>query len=62
MLSVRIPHYSAETLTKWFKSDTPGFTAKVLEYFTDRTALVLEIIDEAQIVTKNAFVPLQSAR
>ncbi|KAG8906210.1 DNA polymerase zeta [Tulasnella sp. 403] len=54
VLHRRIPHYSPETLTKWFRSDAPLNTARVLRYFGDRTAMVLEILDETQVVTKSA--------
>ncbi|KAG8995718.1 DNA polymerase zeta [Tulasnella sp. JGI-2019a] len=54
LLHRRIPEYSTETLTRWFNSDTPGVTARVLDHFIDRTTMVLEILDEAQVVTKNA--------
>lgn len=50
----RIPQYSTETLTEWYKSDVPEHTSRVLRYLTDRTTIVLEILDEAQVVTKNA--------
>jgi len=50
-----IPNYSAETLTTWFRSDIPSQTARVVEYFMDRTAMVLEILDEAEVITKNAY-------
>ncbi|KAG8872386.1 DNA polymerase zeta [Tulasnella sp. 331] len=54
LLHRRIPEYSTETLTKWFTSDIPERTARVLDYIGDRTRMVLEILDEAQVVTKNA--------
>jgi hypothetical protein len=52
----RVPYYTAETLTTWFKSTVPGQTSRVIDYFMDRTAMVLEILDEADVITKNAYV------
>ncbi|KAG8944786.1 DNA polymerase zeta [Tulasnella sp. 424] len=49
-----VPHYSAETLSQWFKSKSSGQTSRVLDYSIERAAMVLDILDETQVVTKNA--------
>ncbi|KIO33534.1 hypothetical protein M407DRAFT_65394, partial [Tulasnella calospora MUT 4182] len=54
ILQRRIPRYSAETLSQWFKSESSGQTSRVIEYFIERAAMVLDILDETQVVTKNA--------
>ncbi|KAG8899767.1 DNA polymerase zeta, partial [Tulasnella sp. 417] len=54
ILHRRIPRYSAETLSQWFKSNSPGQTSRVMDYFIERAAMVLDILDETQVVTKNA--------
>ncbi|KAG8982295.1 DNA polymerase zeta, partial [Tulasnella sp. 427] len=54
ILHRRVPHYSAGTLSQWFKSKAAGQTARVLDYFIERAAMVLDVLDETQVVTKNA--------
>ncbi|KAG8935896.1 DNA polymerase zeta [Tulasnella sp. 418] len=54
VLHRRIPLYSVGTLTSWFKSTVARNVASVIEYFIDRTAMVLELLDEMSIITKNA--------
>lgn len=50
------PHYSASTLTAWFKSKYPVHLDKVLRYFVDKTVMYIEMMDAAEITTKNACV------
>jgi DNA polymerase zeta len=52
----RFPHYSASTLTAWFKSKYPMHLDKVLRYFIDKTVMYIEMMDAAEITTKNACV------
>ncbi|KAG8986863.1 DNA polymerase zeta, partial [Tulasnella sp. 427] len=54
ILHRRVPHYSAGTLSQWFKSKAAGQTARVLDYFIERAAMMLDVLDETQVVTKNA--------
>ena len=54
LLHRRVPHYSFATLTKWFESKRPRDLAKVLDYFSTRTKLDLEILDA------NEFIPRTS--
>lgn len=48
------PHYSASTLSSWYNSHVPEHASRLLRYFADRTTMVAELVDVAEIVTKNA--------
>ncbi|KDQ07690.1 hypothetical protein BOTBODRAFT_149069 [Botryobasidium botryosum FD-172 SS1] len=50
----RVPRYSNRTLLEWFVSPIAGHTARVLRYFLDRAVMVIEMIDEAEVIVKNA--------
>jgi DNA polymerase zeta len=50
----RVPRYSDSTLTEWYKSSVSGHTSRVLRYMSDRTLLLLEMLEEAEVVTKTA--------
>lgn len=52
----RVPNYSARTLTEWMASNLPMHNSRVLQYFADRTACVLDLLDETETVNKNACV------
>ncbi|EJD47779.1 hypothetical protein AURDEDRAFT_144423 [Auricularia subglabra TFB-10046 SS5] len=54
VLKRRMPHYPAKTLTEWTKSNLPLHNGRVLAYFADRTACVLDILDETETITKHA--------
>ncbi|TBU65073.1 hypothetical protein BD310DRAFT_944016 [Dichomitus squalens] len=54
LLRRRTPWYSPRTLTEWHNSAVPGHTDRVLRYFARRTSMVLEMLDVAEVVTKNA--------
>jgi hypothetical protein len=51
---LRVPKYNPETLTRWYCSDIPARTAHVLRYFSERTCMVLEMLNEIDMVTKTA--------
>jgi len=51
---VRVPKYSAVTLDKWFDSDIPFQTVQVVKYFLNRTVMVLDMLDKAEVITKTA--------
>lgn len=51
----RVPRYSATTLTEWYKDLIPAHTARIFSYFVERTATVIDLIDEADVITKNAY-------
>jgi len=52
----RVPNYTIGTLTKWFRTGTPSQSSRVLTYHADRTSMVLEMLDEAEVITKTAYV------
>jgi DNA polymerase zeta len=52
----RIPHFSPASLTALWKSKTPEHTHRVLKYCFQRVVMYVEIIDRAEIITKNALV------
>ncbi|TFK89962.1 hypothetical protein K466DRAFT_574493 [Polyporus arcularius HHB13444] len=54
LLRRRTPWYSPRTLTEWYNSPVPAHAARVLHYFARRTDMVLEMLDVADVVTKNA--------
>ncbi|GHJ88161.1 hypothetical protein NliqN6_4563 [Naganishia liquefaciens] len=54
LLRQRFPHYSSSTLTAWFKSKYPAHLDKVLRYFVNKTVMYIEMMDAAEITTKNA--------
>ncbi|KAI0669901.1 hypothetical protein C8Q78DRAFT_976102 [Trametes maxima] len=54
ILRRRTPWYSPRTLTSWYHSSVPGHAGRLLRYFAQRTSMVLEILDVAEVVTKNA--------
>ncbi|KAF8337368.1 uncharacterized protein EI90DRAFT_3279675 [Cantharellus anzutake] len=54
ILQRRTPRYSSGTLGAWYHSDIPARTARVFEYFYERTAVVIDMIDEMDVITKNS--------
>ncbi|KAI0335271.1 hypothetical protein GY45DRAFT_1240755 [Cubamyces sp. BRFM 1775] len=54
ILRRRTPWYGPQTLTSWYYSRVPEHTSRLLRYFSQRSAMVLEILDVAEVVTKNA--------
>ncbi|ODN98467.1 DNA polymerase zeta subunit [Cryptococcus wingfieldii CBS 7118] len=54
LLHQRIPHYSSSSLTAMWKSQTPAHASRVLKYFFQRAVINVEIIDQAEIITKTA--------
>lgn len=50
----RTPWYSPQTVTNWYNSSVAEHAHRVLRYFAQRTSMVLEILDVAEVVTKNA--------
>lgn len=53
-LTNRIPRYPAPTLTALWKSKTAEHTVRVLKYYFQRVVMYCEVIDAAEIITKNA--------
>ncbi|KAF7718768.1 Uncharacterized protein PECH_004245 [Penicillium ucsense] len=54
LLQRRIPHYSAKDLTQWYTSGKPHNILKVVEYFTSRVQLNLEIIGANELVPRTS--------
>ena len=54
LLHRRVPHYSFATLTRWYQSDRPRDLAKVLDYFTTRTRLDLEILSANELIPRTS--------
>ncbi|KAI9569796.1 hypothetical protein HD554DRAFT_2087438 [Boletus coccyginus] len=54
LLHKRVPRYTPSTLTTWYNSESPVHTARILRYFRDRTAMTLDILEEAETTTKTA--------
>lgn len=50
----RFPKYSPSALTSWYQSKYPVHVVKVLQYFVDKTSMYMEMMDAAEICTKNA--------
>jgi hypothetical protein len=55
-LTSSIPHFSSATLTALWKSKTLEHTHRVLKYYFQRVVMYVELIDRAEIITKNAYV------
>ncbi|KAJ7169887.1 hypothetical protein C8R46DRAFT_1162607 [Mycena filopes] len=54
VLSRRTPRYGPATLKAWYQDSIPAHTYSVLRYFSSRTSMVLEILEETEVVTKTA--------
>ncbi|KLT41724.1 hypothetical protein CC85DRAFT_328733 [Cutaneotrichosporon oleaginosum] len=54
VLRQRVPHYTAGALTALWRSKTPAHTARVLGIMFQRVVLYAELIDSAEVVSKNA--------
>ncbi|KAF8898732.1 hypothetical protein BD779DRAFT_1485278 [Infundibulicybe gibba] len=54
VLRQRVPHYSPATLTEWYYSPVTAHVVHVLQYFFKRTSITLQLLEEAEIITKTA--------
>lgn len=52
LLHRRVPHYTESQLTEWFKAGDPNSLATVLNYYTNRVKIDLEILDKQEIISK----------
>ncbi|QRV90977.1 DNA polymerase family B [Ceratobasidium sp. AG-Ba] len=50
----RMPRYSDMTLTEWFRSGVPSRVARLLNYWADRTATVLDLLDQTEVILRTA--------
>ena len=53
-LQQRVPHYPAASLTALWKSKSVEHGVRVLQYFFQRAVMDIELVDAAEIITKNA--------
>ncbi|KAJ5726189.1 C4-type zinc-finger of DNA polymerase delta [Penicillium malachiteum] len=54
LLHRRIPHYSHKDLTQWYRSGKPRDIMKVLEYFTSRAQMNLEILEANELIPRTS--------
>ena len=54
LLHRRIPHYSSRDLTQWYQSGKPRNLLKVMEYFTSRVQMNLEILEANELVPRTS--------
>ncbi|KIK70996.1 hypothetical protein GYMLUDRAFT_33098 [Collybiopsis luxurians FD-317 M1] len=54
VLGQRVPKYSPSTLSRWYRSDSPAHMAALLRYYSRRTTLNIEILNQSEVVTKTA--------
>ena len=50
----RIPHYSFQDLTLWYKSGIPKDLARVVEYYVSRVQLDLEILEQNELIPRTS--------
>jgi len=54
LLHRRIPHYSARDLTEWYRSGKPRNIHKVVDYFTSRMQMNLEILEANELIPRTS--------
>ncbi|KAL2009094.1 hypothetical protein VTN00DRAFT_7288 [Thermoascus crustaceus] len=54
LLHRRIPHYSFKDLTMWYQSDKPRDLAKVIDYYTSRVQMDLEILETNELIPRTS--------
>ncbi|KAM3581203.1 DNA polymerase zeta [Umbelopsis sp. WA50703] len=52
LLHTRIPHYSYQTLTNWYKAGSPTLKEKVCRYYLDRVQKNLELLDVSNMISR----------
>lgn len=50
----RIPHYSFQDLTFWYKNGKPKDLAKVVDYYVSRVQLDLEILEQNELIPRTS--------
>ena len=50
----RIPHYSFQDMTSWYKSGKPKNLAKVVNYYVSRVQLDLEILEQNELIPRTS--------
>ncbi|RDW86204.1 DNA-directed DNA polymerase zeta catalytic subunit REV3 [Aspergillus mulundensis] len=54
LLHRRIPHYSFQDLTSWYQSDKPRDFMKVINYFSSRVKMNIEIINANELIPRTS--------
>ncbi|KAH8925504.1 hypothetical protein BT69DRAFT_1318197 [Atractiella rhizophila] len=54
VLHKRVPKYSYAHLTQWYHSEEMEKVMRVFDYYLQKVNMVIEMLDEAEIVTRNA--------
>ncbi|KXX76254.1 DNA polymerase zeta catalytic subunit [Madurella mycetomatis] len=54
LLHRRIPHYSWQTLTNWYRSGRPGDLGKLLRYYLKRTRMDIEILEANELIPRTS--------
>lgn len=54
LLHRRIPHYSFSDLSKWYKSRNPRDQSKVIEYFSTRVQIDIDILEANELVPRTS--------
>ncbi|KAK5230831.1 DNA polymerase zeta [Exophiala xenobiotica] len=54
LLHQRIPHYSFADLTKWYKSKNPRDLAKVIDYFSNRVEISIQLLEANELVPRTS--------
>lgn len=54
LLHQRIPHYAFRDLTRWYKSKNPRDLAKVVEYFSSRVQLDIDILEANELIPRTS--------
>ncbi|PYH98794.1 DNA polymerase zeta catalytic subunit [Aspergillus ellipticus CBS 707.79] len=54
LLHRRVPHYSFQDLTTWYRSGQPRNILKVVEYFVSRVQMDLEILESNELIPRTS--------
>ncbi|KAL4906856.1 hypothetical protein BDW74DRAFT_189968 [Aspergillus multicolor] len=54
LLHRRIPHYSFQDLTTWYQSDKPRDFMKVINYFSSRVRMNIEILNANELIPRTS--------
>ncbi|OJJ78238.1 hypothetical protein ASPBRDRAFT_115220 [Aspergillus brasiliensis CBS 101740] len=54
LLHRRVPHYSFQDLTEWYRSGKPRNILKVVEYFVSRVQMDLEILESNELIPRTS--------
>ncbi|KAI1612753.1 DNA polymerase zeta subunit [Exophiala viscosa] len=54
ILHQRIPHYTFADLTKWYKSKNPRDLGKVIDYFSNRVEIDIQILEANELVPRTS--------